>query len=333
MQSLITLKYQPFKTWSGKNILVLSELLLGAGFSVLVLGGNRPSSMKTLVASTLFLLSMASSEKIILESSKFLLGASLDSGTADSVVISFTVFGASVVTVSAISVGIFSPLVPSVATASVVSIGWSVLSSFIGSSVVSMTSSVVSSPDPSSSDMSIPISASSTSSLSTGISILSVIISGLELTPGSSDSLRLGSSLISFSETLAVSIDVLSSISVSFVSGSSSSSHITFITFLLTFFGTVPVICLHSSCGTISHFSLGTSSQIWFSAGSTHTSLGMFLQSLMGMSLHTSSSTKFSLYFTTSSHSSNGLVTQESSTGTHFLVLPSPIHSYSQIFL
>merc|ERR1712141_626715 len=118
MQSLITLKYQPFKSWSGKNILVLSELLLGAGFSVLVLGGNRPSSMKTLVASTLFLLSMASSEKIILESSKFLLGASLDSGTADSVVISFT-----------------------------------------GFSVVSMTPSVVSLPDPSSSDMSIPISA------------------------------------------------------------------------------------------------------------------------------------------------------------------------------
>merc|ERR1739842_40276 len=130
MHSFTNEKYQPLKSWSGKNILSLPELPLGTAFSVLVLGGNRPSSMKTLVASTLFLLSMASSEKIILESSKFLLGASLDSGTADSVVISFTVFGASVVTVSAISVGIFSLIIPSVATASVASIGWSVLSSF-----------------------------------------------------------------------------------------------------------------------------------------------------------------------------------------------------------
>merc|ERR1719250_262175 len=106
MQSLETEQNQPFKSWSGKNILVLSELFLGAGFSVTVLGGNKPSSMKTLVASTLFLLSMASSEKIIRESSNFLLGASLDSGTADSVGTSFTACGASVVPVSAISVWI-----------------------------------------------------------------------------------------------------------------------------------------------------------------------------------------------------------------------------------
>merc|ERR550517_959341 len=250
----------PFKSWSGKNILVLSEFLLGAGFSVMVFGGKRPSSMRTLVANTLFLLSMASSEKIIRELSKFLLGASLDSGTADSVVISFTAFGASVVTVSTISVGIFSPLAPSVVTDSLASIGWSVVSSFLGSSVVSLTPSVVSLPDPSSADTSIPVSTASISSLSSGMSILSVIIS----TSGSSASSKLGSSSISFSETSAVSIDVLSSISFSFVSGSSSSSHITFITFLLTFFGTVPVICLHSSCGTILFCSLGISSQILF---------------------------------------------------------------------
>merc|ERR1719250_385748 len=291
MQSLKTEKNQPFKSWSGKNILVLSELLLGAGFSVLVLGGNNPSSMKTLVASTLFLLSMASSEKIIRESSKFLLGASLDWGTADSVGTSLTVCGASVVTVSAISVWISSTSDPSVTTTSVASIGLSVVSSITGSSVVSMAPSVVSSPDPSTSDTSIPTSTSSISVLSTGTSILSVMTSGFELIPGRSDSSKLGSSSISFSETSAVSIDVFSSISVSFVLGSSSSSHITFMTFLLTFFGTVPVICLHSSCGTISHFSLGTSSQIWFSDGSTQTSLGMFLQSLIGISLQTSSST------------------------------------------
>merc|ERR1719250_11128 len=291
MQSLETEKNQPFKSWSGKNILVLSELLLGAGFSVTVLGGNKPSSMKTLVASTLFLLSMASSEKIIRESSNFLLGASLDSGTADSVGTSLTACGASVVTVSVISVWISSTSVASVATTSVASIGWSVVSSITGSSVVSMAPSVVSSPDPSSSDTSTPNSTSSISVLSTGSSILSVMTSGFELIPGRSDSSKLGSSSISFSETSAVSIDVISTISVSFVSGSSSSSHITFMTFLLTFFGTVPVICLHSSCGTISHFSLGTSSQIWFSDGSTQTSLGMFLQSLIGISLQTSSST------------------------------------------
>merc|ERR1719250_259767 len=291
MQSLETEKNQPFKAWSGKNILVLSEFLLGAGFSVLVLGGNKPSSMKTLVASTLFLLSMASSEKIIRESSNFLLGASLDSGTADSVGTSLTACGASVVTVSAISVWISSTSVASVASTSVTSIGSSVVSPIIGSSVVSMAPSVVSSPDPSSADTSIPTSTSSISVLPTGSSILSVMISGFELIPGRSDSSKLGSSSISFSETSAVSIDVFSSISVSFVSGSSSSSHITFMTFLLTFFGTVPVICLHSSCGTISHFSLGTCSQIWFSDGSTQTSLGMFLQSLIGISLQTSSST------------------------------------------
>merc|ERR1719250_137981 len=135
MQSLETEQNRPFKSWSGKNILVLSELLLGAGFSVTVLGGNKPSSMKTLVARTLFLLSMASSEKIIRESSNFLLGASLDSGTADSVGTSLTACGASVVTVSAISVWISSS-VPSVATTSVASIGLSVVSSIIGSSVV-----------------------------------------------------------------------------------------------------------------------------------------------------------------------------------------------------
>merc|ERR1719250_269639 len=281
MQSLETEQNQPFKSWSGKNILVLSELLLGAGFSVLVLGGNKPSSMKTLVASTLFLLSMASSEKIILESSNFFLGASLDSDTADSVGTSLTACGASVVTVSVISVWISSTSVPSVATTSVASIGSSVVSSITGSSVVSMAPSVVSSPDPSSSDTSIPPSPSSISGLSTGSSILSVMTSGFELIPGRSDSSKLGSSSISFSETSAVS----------FVLGSSSSSHITFMTLLLTFFGTVPVICLHSSCGTISHFSLGTSSQIWFSDGSTQTSLGMFLQSLIGISLQTSSST------------------------------------------
>merc|ERR1719250_495125 len=280
MQSLKTEKNQPFKSWSGKNILVLSELLLGAGFSVLVLGGNKPSSMKTLVASTLFLLSMASSEKIIRESSNFLLGASLDSGTADSVGTSLTFCGASVVTVSAISVWI-STSVPSVATTSVASIGSSVVSSITGSSVFSMAPSVVSSSDPSSSDTSIPTSTSSISVLSTGTSVLSVMISGFELISGISESSKAGSSSISFSETIAVS----------FVSGSSSSSHITFMSFLLTFFGTVPVICLHSSCGTISHFSLGTSSQIWFSDGSTQTSLGMFLQSLIGISLQTSSST------------------------------------------
>merc|ERR1719250_392882 len=291
MQSLETEQNQPFKSWSGKNILVLSELLLGAGFSVLVLGGNKPSSMKTLVASTLFLLSMASSEKIIRESSNFLLGASLDSGTADSVGTSLTAFGASVVTVSAISVLISSTSVASVATTSVASIGWSVVSPITGSSVVSMAPSVVSSTDTSSSDTSIPNSTSSISVLSTGSSILSFRTSGFELIPGRSDSSKLGSSSISFSETSAVSIDVFSSISVSFVLGSSSSSHITFMTFLLTFFGTVPVICLHSSCGTISHFSLGTSSQIWFSDGSTQTSLGIFLQSLIGISLQTSSST------------------------------------------
>merc|ERR1719250_31144 len=291
MQSLETEKNQPFKAWSGKNILVLSEFLLGAGFSVLVLGGNNPSSMKTLVASTLFLLSMASSEKIIRESSNFLLGASLDSGTADSVGTSLAACGASVVTVSAISVWISSTSVASVATTSVASIGSSVVSSITGPLVVSMAPSVVSSPDPSSSDMSIPNSTCSISVLSTGSSILSFMTSGFKLIPGRSDSSKLGSSSISFSETSAVSIDVFSSISVSFVSGSSSSSHITFMTFLLTFFGTVPVICLHSSCGTISHFSLGTSSQIWFSDGSTQTSLGMFLQSLIGISLQTSSST------------------------------------------
>merc|ERR1719317_1174364 len=250
---------------------------------VLVLGGNKPSSMKTLVASTLFLLSMASSEKNIRESSNFLLGASRESCTADSVGTSLTACGAPVVTVSAISVWISST--------SVASIGWSVVSSIIDSSVVSMGPSVVSSPDPSSSDTSIPTSTSSISVLSTGSSILSFMTSGFELIPGRSDSSKLGSSSISFSETSAVSIDVFSSISVSFVLGSSSSSHITFMTFLLTFFGTVPVICLHSSCGTISHFSLGTSSQIWFSDGSTQTSLGMFLQSLIGISLQTSSST------------------------------------------
>merc|ERR1719250_162032 len=205
MQSLKTEKNQPFKSWSGKNILVLSELLLGAGFSVLVLGGNKPSSMKTLVARTLFR-----------ESSNFLLGASLDSGTADSVGTSLTAFGASVVTVSVISVWISSTSVASVATTSV---------SSIGSSVVSMAPSVVSSPDPSSSDTSIPTSTSSISIsvLSTGSSILSVMTSGFELIPGRSDSSKLGSSSISFSETSAVSIDVFSSISVSFVSGSSSS--------------------------------------------------------------------------------------------------------------
>merc|ERR1719250_483354 len=281
MQSLETEQNRPFKSWSGKNILVLSELLLGAGFSVLVLGGNNPSSMKTLVASTLFLLSMASSEKIIRESSNFLLGASLDSGTADSVGTSLTACGDSVVTDSVISVWISSTSVPSVTTTSVASIGSSVVSSITGSSVVSMAPSVVSSPVPSSSDTSIPTSTSSISVLSTGSSILSVMISGFELTPGSSESSKAGSSSISFSETSAVS----------FVLGSSSSSHITFMTLLLTFFGTVPVICLHSSCGTISHFSLGTSSQIWFSDGSTQTSLGMFLQSLIGISLQTSSST------------------------------------------
>merc|ERR1719250_90912 len=141
MQSLETEQNQPFKSWSGKNILVLSELLLGVGFSVTVLGGNNPSSMNTLVASTLFLLSMASSEKIIRESSNFLLGASLDAGTADSVGTSLTACGASVVTVSAISVWISSS-VPSVATTSVASIGLSVVSSIIGSSVVSMAPSV-----------------------------------------------------------------------------------------------------------------------------------------------------------------------------------------------
>merc|ERR1719250_449966 len=253
MQSLKTEKNQPFKSWSGKNILVLSELFLGAGFSVLVLGGNKPSSMKTLVASTLFLLSMASSEKIIRESSNFLLGASLDSGTADSVGISLTACGASVVPVSAISVWISSTSVASVTTTSVASFGWSVVSSITGSSVVSMAPSVVSSPDPSSSETSTPNSTSSISVLSTGSSILSFMTSGFELISGRSDSSKLGSSSISFSVLL----------------GSSSSSHITFMTFLLTFFGTVPVICLHSSCGTISHFSLGTSSQIWFSDGST----------------------------------------------------------------
>merc|ERR1719250_376263 len=291
MQSLETEQNRPFKSWSGKNILVLSELLLGAGFSVTVLGGNKPSSMKTLVASTLFLLSMASSEKIILESSNFFLGASLDSGTADSVGTSLTACGASVVTVSVISVWISSTSVPSMATISVVSIGSSVVPSITGCSVVSMAPSVVSSPDPSSSDTSTPNSTSSISVLSTGSSILSFMTSGFEFIPGRSDSSTFGSSSISFSETSAVSIDVFSSISVSFVLGSSSSSHITFMTFLLTFFGTVPVICLHSSCGTISHFSLGTSSQIWFSDGSTQTSLGMFLQSLIGISLQTSSST------------------------------------------
>merc|ERR1719250_184855 len=188
MQSLETEKNQPFKSWSGKNILVLSELLLGAGFSVTVLGGNKPSSMKTLVASTLFLLSMASSEKIIRESSNFLLGASLDSGTADSVGTSFTACGASVVPVSAISVWISSTSVASVATTSVASIGWSVVSSITGSSVVSMAPSVVSSPDPSSSDTSTPNSTSSISVLATGSSILSVMTSGFELIPGSSES-------------------------------------------------------------------------------------------------------------------------------------------------
>merc|ERR1719317_1326799 len=169
---------------------------------VLVLGGNNPSSMKTLVASTLFLLSMASSEKNIRESSNFLLGASLESGTADSVGTSLTACGASVVTVSAISVWISST--------SVASIGWSVVSSIIDSSVVSMGPSVVSSPDPSSSDTSIPTSTSSISVLSTGSSILSFMTSGFELIPGRSDSSKLGSSSISFSETLAVSIDVFS---------------------------------------------------------------------------------------------------------------------------
>merc|ERR1719317_1388507 len=67
---------------------------------------------------------MASSEKIIRESSNFLLGASLDSGTADSVGTSFTACGASVVTVSVISVWISSTSVPSVATTSVASIGF-----------------------------------------------------------------------------------------------------------------------------------------------------------------------------------------------------------------
>merc|ERR1711887_333871 len=225
MHSFTNEKYQPLKSWSGKNILSLSELPLGTEFSVLVLGDSRPSSMKTLVASTLFLLSMASSEKIIRESSNFLLGASLGSGSAESVVISLAASGASVVTVSVISVTMFSVVEMVVLAISVTSIGFSVVSvsSSIDSSVTSTAFSVVISadstsdrpePDSSSSfssDMSIPNSTSLV--LSTETSTISVVISGLAFIFGSSDSSNSGLSSISFSEASAVSIEVLSSMS------------------------------------------------------------------------------------------------------------------------
>merc|ERR1712243_536895 len=92
------------------------------------------------------------------------------------------------------------------------------------------------------------------------------------------------------------------------------SSQTTFVTFLLTFCGTFSTTCLHSSCGTTSQLSVSRSSQT-SSFFSLQTSSWTFSQSLMGMSLHTSSSTNSSVNLVTGPHFSTGLERQEPSTG------------------
>merc|ERR1719270_3254299 len=119
-------------------------------------------------------------------------------------------------------------------------------------------------------------------------------------------------SLISTTPSSAISYSSYSA--VMFIFSSSALSHTTFVTFLLIFFGTFSTTCLHSSWGIISHSSISSSSHT-FSLTSVQTSSCTFLQSLIGISLQTSSSTNSSSNLVSGPQSSTGLETQDPSTG------------------